>query len=874
MSYLIDWLLSLTPHGAPFYDTYALLINTAIYASVTAVFIIIFKLIFKNRLKARWHFLIWAILLIRLVIPVLPSSPVSVFNAVKVEESVIEQSSYQAEIITPEPEEEYYINTESNFFKSKSVLQSSDDSQDYVSILNVDRIVILSWLGGAVILIVYFAIVFALYNRRLKKRRTQCDEKTLSALSSCKEKLGIKRNVRLYFADTTPVLIGLFKPAIYIPDSYGDTELEAVITHELCHLKHLDILWSGIAALVLCLNWYNPVIWLSFFMFKRDLELYCDERTLKYTQNKQGYALLLLKTAAKKQFVLGTTSLQSGKSDVKRRIRYLANFKKPTVLIIIAAVLAAAIITTVCLTNAAKTTSGQNTFDYPAAESVSEEQIKELRQLLYFRINGSGITSGYYDEVKEIIPDIQLNEYEATADGKTEKYYYALLRCDNRKIIICFDSLLSEGNEIPNISQGFLEFTDIIDSQTLSQAKNLRDVYKAENLNENNPEDYGMFWGSIASKDTMICIDFGNESLYTDSDYGFYCTEKGLLAVEYAPYTVDGDAGSFKVEKYDWEVNKPNFDCVVRSVNRYNEPIFSTAYECVYKDVISGTTNINQRKISSDKDEETSRLLSYSYDPSTQTFKIKGVGEIEPQDVHLLGRNYEYALEKEVFRVGWIRDYELIPNNTTEVWRETITGIPKTIDIENGITAICANAFEGGSSGINCGFEYTERVNLPDSLKRIDNFAFTGCENLSEIELPKNLTVIDSGAFLNCRSLKSITIPDRVDVIGRGAFSGCESLEEVTLGENTAIIGNYAFYGTSLKEINLSDGFCEIGDYAFFGCDFTSVTIPDTVFTIGEKAFGYTQDGKIDGFTIRGYAESTAEWYAKENGFKFEEITE
>lgn len=635
-------------------SVYVWIVQSAVFLSVTALLIMLFKLIFKNRLRAKWHFLIWAVLLVRFVIPFFPSSPVSVFNLANFDEQAIQNASV-VNIISEEGYNGYGNEPHYNLSFGENNIPETDISGEHefspmteVNAFHFYSPAAIAWAVGAAALVIYFIIVLLVYRQKLKRRRTQCDEKTLSVLNSLKEKLGIKRNVRLYFADTAPVLTGLFKPAVYIPDSYGGTELEAVITHELCHLKHLDILWSGIAALVLCLNWYNPVIWLSFFMFKRDLELYCDERTLKYTQNKQGYALLLLKTASKNKYVLGTTSLLSGKSDLKRRIRYLAKFKKPTVLIIIAAVLAAAAITTVCLTNANTKSAGQ---------------------------------AGNYAE----------------------------------------------------------------------------------------------------------------------------------------PST---------------------------------EPTKKT------------------------EDIETSRLLSYSYDSSTQTFKIKGVGEIEPQKVHILRSSVEFTFEKEVDKVGWITDYELIPNNTTEVWRETITGIPKTIDIENGITAICANAFEGGSSGINCGFEYTERVNLPDSLKRIANFAFTGCENLSEIELPKNLTVIDSGAFFNCRSLKSITIPDRVDVIGRGAFSGCESLEEVTFGEKTFVIENYAFYGTSLKEINLSDGFCEVGDFAFFGCDFTSVTIPDTVFTIGEKAFGYTQDGKIDGFTIRGYADSTAEWYAKENGFKFEEITE
>lgn len=357
MTSLIDWLLSLTPHGTPFFYIYAWLINSAIYSSVTALFIILFKLIFKNKIKARWHFLIWAILLIRLTVPVLPSTPLSVFNAVKVEENVIEQSSYQT-IVTPpntkadDPDDEHYSvsqapHSESNGFVS---FTAGTEPGESVTIINIDRIILCIWLGGTIILLGYFITVLAIYKHRLKKKRRECD--LLPLLDKCKAQLYIKRDVKLYYADTTPMLTGLFKPAIYVPEKANETELEATLLHELCHMKHLDVLWSAIAALVLCLNWYNPIIWLSFFMFKRDIELYCDERTLKYIDDKQGYAMLLLNTAGKKKYVLGTSSLQSGKSDVKRRIRYLAKFKKPKVFIIVLAVVLAAALAVICLTNA------------------------------------------------------------------------------------------------------------------------------------------------------------------------------------------------------------------------------------------------------------------------------------------------------------------------------------------------------------------------------------------------------------------------------------------------------------------------------------------------------------------------------------------
>ena len=371
---LVDWLLGLAHKLSPTYITYSWLIHTTIYVTITALFIILFKQIFKNRLRAKWHFLIWAVLLIRFIVPVLPASPVSVFNTVKVDENVIEQSSYQSIVTTPDnesvdPDDENQYTVAQGLQKMIEAEQNignhkSETTSGYT--IQIDAIVTYVWLGGTIILLGYFITVLVIYRHRLKKSRRECGDLTL--LDKCKEQLDIKRMVRVYYADTTPMLIGLFKPSVYVPDGLSEAELEATLLHELNHMKHLDVLLSAIATFVLCLNWFNPIIWISFFMFKRDLEVYCDERTLIHTESKQSYAMLLLKTATtrKERFVLGTTSLQSGKADVKRRIRYMAKYKK---LKAVGTVLAIVLVSTLlmgCLTNAGVFTKKTSTIENPA----------------------------------------------------------------------------------------------------------------------------------------------------------------------------------------------------------------------------------------------------------------------------------------------------------------------------------------------------------------------------------------------------------------------------------------------------------------------------------------------------------------------------
>ena len=181
---LTDWLIGLTQGSSPFFSVYRFLIQTTIYLSVTALFIILFKLIFKNRIRAKWHFLIWIILLIRLAVPILPSSPVSVFNAAKVADVTIVQSSYYSyaanDTSTVEGQDDGYtvaeglhkmIEADQNEsqktvkpdYEYGNGISETTISQDYVSIINIDRIVIFTWMGGAVLLLLYFVIVYPDY---------------------------------------------------------------------------------------------------------------------------------------------------------------------------------------------------------------------------------------------------------------------------------------------------------------------------------------------------------------------------------------------------------------------------------------------------------------------------------------------------------------------------------------------------------------------------------------------------------------------------------------------------------------------------------------------------------------------------------------
>jgi len=343
-------------------------IETALYVSVTALFVLLFKQLFKNKLSARWQVLIWLILAVRMIVPSLPQSRFSVFNAfdlpkeqkeVQTAFSENEQETDFNTVLPATPETEaikenpsetvnFTLPTEETA-PAPAVTPKSGTSR----LLSADFIVPFIIRCGAAVLLLYFVLVYIINLAKIKKQGKKAEADSLQLLHDCKNTVGVKRKVSLVYYGKSPMLMGVIKPVIVLPEDFSDKEKQDIIIHELCHLKNGDIFALWLAVFLLCTSWYNPIIWLCFFTFRRDIEVYCDSRVLEYAVNKKEYAELLVRTALKRNsFIAGTTSLQNGEKEVERRIKYMAYFKKPKVIWIMIIAAIAVVIGVLCLTNA------------------------------------------------------------------------------------------------------------------------------------------------------------------------------------------------------------------------------------------------------------------------------------------------------------------------------------------------------------------------------------------------------------------------------------------------------------------------------------------------------------------------------------------
>ncbi len=128
----------------------------------------------------------------------------------------------------------------------------------------------------------------------------------------------------------TPFVCGFIKPRIYLPLRITGREREYILRHEQIHIKRLDYLIKPIAYFALVIHWFNPLIWLCFSLFSKDMEMSCDERVVETAETGEvvNYSSSLLALAAQKKMP-SPTPLAFGESNVKARIKNILSYRKP-----------------------------------------------------------------------------------------------------------------------------------------------------------------------------------------------------------------------------------------------------------------------------------------------------------------------------------------------------------------------------------------------------------------------------------------------------------------------------------------------------------------------------------------------------------------
>ena len=329
------------------------LFNTAILVTAAAAVVLLVKLAFGNRITPRGHMLMWILVAASvLAAPLAEILPESDFSA----KTYLPQSRNTTETVWVEPYENldargFGIEEQGNYYtvqKDHVSMQvpftGKTVGSDFTATVSRAKIENYVWIAGAAAVLLLMLAGTRKQKRRLKALPCMDDTNARAELDELKKLVGIRDNAKIQIrsgADSTFLTFMGGQYVIALEDGYTQEERRRVLAHELTHLAHGDLIYNLISAFFLAAFWWNPVIWLAFRRFRRDMEVYCDYDAARKTGDKKGYAETLVRAAAgTERFILGTTSFIGGEKEVSARVKALAAFKKPKIWIAVLAALA------------------------------------------------------------------------------------------------------------------------------------------------------------------------------------------------------------------------------------------------------------------------------------------------------------------------------------------------------------------------------------------------------------------------------------------------------------------------------------------------------------------------------------------------------
>ncbi len=317
------------------------LFNMSITASWLVLAVIVFRFLFKKAPKSL-RVIMWGLVALRLVCPVSLESVLSIIPSTEFVPSEIVYSDSSADVSGAEIFNAIG-NNPVNYdlgIQDGSVVfteYSAPDGNTVNPLLIITYIASIVWVVGMAVMLLYTLIS---YLRILKKVR---------------EATPLKENIWICDNISTPFILGLVKPRIFLPSSMNEQDTEFVIAHEKAHLKRHDHWWKPLGFALLTVYWFNPVLWVAYVLLCRDIELACDEKVIKEmgTEIKKSYSDALINCSVPRKMI-SACPLAFGETGVKGRIKSVLNYKKPAFWVIVVAVVAI-LITTICfMTNPEK----------------------------------------------------------------------------------------------------------------------------------------------------------------------------------------------------------------------------------------------------------------------------------------------------------------------------------------------------------------------------------------------------------------------------------------------------------------------------------------------------------------------------------------
>ena len=376
-------------------DVFLKLVNLSISASWLILAVLVLRVVLKKAPK--WVMpLLWGVVALRLVCPFSIESALSLIPSAE---------TIPSEIVTETREPVLYeqatldIVTNPTLPSAAEVPVGVSRQQAHID-FNIYSVL---WLAGMAALLVH-ALVSA---GKLKKKLATA----------------ILLRDHIYeseFVDS-PFVFGVVKPNIYLPMHMDEGTAAYVIAHERAHLARRDHWWKVLGYLVLALHWFNPLVWVAYILFCRDIELACDEKVVKGLDGtaRADYSQALLSCAAPKRAV-AACPLAFGEGNIKTRVKSALHYKKPAFWVAAAAVLAVVIMAVCFLTNP------RSDIDAETLLGTSRGEITRISVKMEEADSGEEYRMST-EEIKTVLSLLDAAEYERLGSASAMQECYARL---------------------------------------------------------------------------------------------------------------------------------------------------------------------------------------------------------------------------------------------------------------------------------------------------------------------------------------------------------------------------------------------------------------------------------------------------------------
>ena len=381
------------------------LLNMSVSASSFILIAVLLRALLKR--SPKWiHCLLWGLVAVRLVCPLSFESSFS----------LAPRADFVETKLGVQREDGRYMNSVTDAGKALNDDLDNAQNKNLANKGNADRQsdwkkISWTWFTGVVLLLGYAAISYLRF-----RKKVQASVRLRDGIYVCD-------NIR------TPFILGVIRPGIYLPSDMDEVQTDNVIAHERAHLSRLDQVWKPLGYCLLAVYWFNPLCWLAYVLFCRDMELACDEKVIRDmdTEDKKVYSRVLL-SFSDPSHRIAAGPLAFGEIGVKKRIQSVLNYRKPAFWMVGLAILAL-VVTSLCfLTNpkaANDPAQTMGTAEYQLPDGLEAENADDLTIFTpnVYKVGSEAscaddrISAGYIQKFNTT------DDWGTMKDGKIEQVY-------------------------------------------------------------------------------------------------------------------------------------------------------------------------------------------------------------------------------------------------------------------------------------------------------------------------------------------------------------------------------------------------------------------------------------------------------------------